>query len=225
VVLEDNIITIDDEAVATFANALVNNRSLMILELDGIPLSTQGQLAFSNLLCDTSSINSTFLSNHNLQYLGQDYLRRVTPLKPLLDLNRRKNKEEVAMIKILQHHNDFDMTPFFEWEFKVLPLMIDWFERASDISIPRNNWNEVSGLPGVRIRKPSDMPEGFDPNIGPRKLSSIYQFVRGMPLLYVETRLRKELEDVKAAQTQMEQAMLLLEKRKRNIMDRLGRQQ
>jgi hypothetical protein len=76
------------------------------------------------------------------------------------------------------NHNDFDMMPFFEWEFKVLPLMIKWFERASTI----------------------EMPEIFKPNIGPRKLSSIYQFVRGMPLLYVETVLRKELEDIKVAQ-------------------------
>ena len=98
------------------------------------------------------------------------------------------------MIKILQHHNNFDMMPFFEWEFKVLPLMIDWFERASAI----------------------DMPEDYAPNIGPRKLSSIYQFVRGMPLLYVETVLRKELEDIKAAQAQMEE-------RERYILERLGR--
>ena len=90
---------------------------------------------------------------------------------------------------------------FFEWEFKVLPLMIDWFERASSII----------------------MPENYEPNIGPRKLSSIYQFVRGMPLLYVETVLRKELEDIKVAQAQMKEAMRLNEERKRIIMEQLGR--
>ena len=69
--------------------------------------------------------------------------------------------------------------------------MVNWFERASA--------KPISG-----------------PNIGPRKLSSIYQFVRGMPLLYVETRLRQELEEIKAARLQMEE-------RERDILERLGR--
>ena len=75
------------------------------------------------------------------------------------------------------------MQPFFEWEFKVLPLVIGWLERASEC----------------------DMLEDFEPNIGRRKLSTIYQFVRGMPLLYVDTRLRKELEDIKSEESQMEE--------------------
>ena len=33
----------------------------------------------------------------------------------------------------------------------------------------------------------------------------ISQFVRGLPLLYVETRLRKELEDIKSEESQMEE--------------------
>ena len=97
---------------------------------------------------------------------------------PLLFLNERHDKKEVAMIKILQCHNDLDMLPFFEWEFKVLPLVLSWLERASAF--------------GMRA-----MPRGFEPNIEKRKLSTIYQFVRGMPVLYVETRLRKELSKSK----------------------------
>jgi len=67
--------------------------------------------------------------------------------------------------------------------------MIDWFEKASTI----------------------DMPEDLEPNIGPRKLSSIYQFVKGMPLLFVETHLKKELEDIKAKESQMEEKQQKLE--------------
>ena len=97
------------------------------------------------------------------------------------------------------------MTPFFEWEFKVLPLIVDWFERASSMILP-----------------------GFDPNINirPRKLSSIYQFIRGMPVEYVEARLKKELEDIKATELQMEEELRMrkqqLQDRKRSIMERLG---
>ena len=97
------------------------------------------------------------------------------------------------------------MLPFFEWEFKVLPLMINWVERASAITTPPN----------------------FQPSIGQRKLSSIYQFVRGMPVLYVEARLMKELEDIKAAELQLDleeekRRVALLQERKRSIIEKLG---
>ena len=52
----------------------------------------------------------------------------------------------------------------------------------------------------------------------------MYQFVRGMPLLYVETRLRKELEDLKEEQRMINQRNLEIEQRKIRIMKALGRQ-
>ena len=190
---------IDDEVVATYAASLTNNGALVTLDLGLILGGLKGTSSFKHLLCDTSSVNSTFLSNHIIQHL--------TIMDPSIDrlneVNRRNDKKEVAMVKILQHHNDFDMLPFFEWDFKVLPLMIDWFERASLITMPRN----------------------FEPNIGPRKLSCIYQYVRGMPLLYVEARLRKELDDIKAAELHLEEEkrrVALLQERKRSIIEKLG---
>ena len=159
---------VDDEAVATLTSALANNHKFITLGLHRLGIPTNPSIteksweALSKLLCDTSSINSTFLSNHKLECIRVLPNADANPITPLLLLNKNKNKKEVAMIKILQNHNEFDMLPFFEWEFKVLPLMINWFEKASAIT---------------------NMPSGFLPNIGPRKLSSIYQFVRGMPLL------------------------------------------
>ena len=198
-------LNVDDKALAAFVDALINNNTLETLRIDyNASINANGWQSFSGLLCNPSTANSTFLSNHTLHTIngceGTNVPSFWSALKPLLTLNARSNKKEVAIIKILQTHNDFDMMPFFEWEFKVLPLMIDWFERASAIFMPR----------------------GFEPNIGPRKLSCIYQFVRGMPLLYVETRLRQELEEIKAAQAQMEQAMRLNEERMKSIMERLG---
>ena len=87
--------------------------------------------------------------------------------------------------------------------------MLNWLERASVC----------------------DMPEDFEPNIEERKLSTIYQFVRGMPVLYVETRLRKELEDIKAEESQLEdeqqklhqefeQRLQLLQERKEWLAER-----
>jgi len=190
---------IKDEVVASFASSLVNNRSFLSMGIydNNETITEKGWRSLLNLLCDTSSVNSTFLSNHKLAYVTGS---TDASLKPLLILNCRRDKKEVAMIKILKHHNDFDMTPFFEWEFKVLPLMIGWFERASTIEMPRDYEAKAS----------------LEANIGRKKLSSIYQFVRGMPDMYVETRLRQELEEIKAARLQMEE-------RERGILERLGR--
>ena len=159
---------------------MTNNNKLLRIYLNNNPITDDGWDAFSKLLCDSSSVNATFLSNHTLQYVSSD---ANAIIGPLLDLNERNDKKEVATIKILQSHDDFDMQPFFEWEFKVLPLVLGWLETASVL----------------------EMPENFEPNIERRKLSTIYQFVRGMPVLYVETRLRKELEDIKSEESQMEE--------------------
>jgi len=179
---------IDDEVVNAFTSALLNNHTLRNIFLHyNETITDKRWKAFSKLLCDTSSVNSTYLSNHTLTFVTGGDTR--ASLKALLYLNKRENKKEVAMIKILQNHNDINLTPFFEWEFKVLPLMIGWLGKASAI----------------------DMPEDYEPNIGPRKLSSIYQFVRGMPLEYVDTHLRKELEDIKSKESKMEEKQQELE--------------
>ena len=190
---------VDDEALAAFANAMTNNNKLLRIYLNNNPITDDGWDAFSKLLCDSSSVNATFLSNHTLQYVSSD---ANAIIGPLLRLNDREDNNEVATIKILQCHNDFDMLPFFEWEFKVLPLVLGWLEGASEY----------------------EMPEGFEPNIEPRKLSTIYQFVRGMPLLYVETRLRKELEDLKEEQRMLNQRNMEIEERQISILKALGRQ-
>ena len=189
----------DDEAIAAFTASLANNNALWSLSMNEISITDKGWRSFSDLLCNTSSVNSTFLSNHTIRNFSKS-----TSIRTLLELNGSSNdKKEVAIAKILKYHNDFDMQPFFEWEFKVLPLMLSWFERASAI----------------------DMPNNFQPNIGRRKLSSIYQFVRGMPVLYVETRLKKELDDIKHEELQFEEEkrrMELLLERKRSIIEKLG---
>jgi len=185
---------IDDEAVTAFTMSLPSNAALENLIMNDIPITDNGWRSLKDLLCDKSSVNSTFLSNHTIKHMGAN----ARSLRRLLGLNDDVDKKEVAIIKVLKYHIDFDVQPFFEWEFSVLPLIIEWLERASWIEMPMN----------------------FDPNISRRKLSSIYQFVRGMPVLYVEARLRKELEDIKAL------PQILLDRRsderKRSIIEKLG---
>ena len=59
----------DDGAVA-LANGLIGNESLINLRFDWSGITARGWAAFSKLLCDTSSVNNTYLSNHTLVEIG-----------------------------------------------------------------------------------------------------------------------------------------------------------
>lgn len=98
-----------------------------------------------------------FLSNHTLQALA---IPAILPSDVVssLDLNSSDTERKKLQLK----YHDFDMQPFFERDFKVLPVAIDGFEAASDC------------------------PTNLEKNIRRLKLSSIYQFIRAMPMLYVE---------------------------------------
>lgn len=99
------------------------------------------------------------------------------------------------MLKILRYHDDLDMQPLFEWDFKVLPYAINWFQRALDCP---------GGLdPGVILRK---------------KLSVIYQFIRGMPSEYIEARLMQELKEITTRKKRLRSDLEGLDKRERHIM-------
>ena len=79
------------------------------------------------------------------------------------------------MIKILQHHSHFDMQPFFEWEFKFLPIMINWFTKAT-----------------------TRLDTSFVEKINKMKLSVTYDFIKEFPMLYIESVTRKEIAECAA---------------------------
>jgi len=149
---------VEDEELATYANALINNDTLKVL---GLGRSFEGWEAFSALLCNCSSVESTYLSNHMLSSLGfyrpprQDFENQMR----YLEMNQNTNKKQVAMRKIILVHDDIDMQPFFKYDLKMLPLMMKWLETAADI------------------------PMDFETHIDERKLSSIFQFVQNVSWL------------------------------------------
>ena len=96
-ITENNI---DDEAAAAFARALVNNHRLSKLDLENNPsITAVGWKALSKTLCDTSSVNAIFLSNHTLNDLG-DEVHDNEIIEPLLRLNDGNDEKEGATIKI-----------------------------------------------------------------------------------------------------------------------------
>ena len=176
----------DDKAVA-IADGLVGNKSM-----EGIyfcphssDISEVGWSAFSKLLFDTSSINNTYLSNHVIQNIG-GYESHGAGEMNRFHLHLNSCNDDVAMSKILMHHQDFDMMPFFRWKLRCFPLIVSWFEKASSC------WEEIhSSVCSESILGCEEMSalhrfftEESDAYQS-KRLSAVYKFVRGMPMLVV----------------------------------------
>jgi Ran GTPase-activating protein (RanGAP) involved in mRNA processing and transport len=162
----------DDGAVA-LADALKGNKSMERLHFnpDSTGIASVGWSAFSKLLCDTSSVNNTYLSNHSLKQIG-DWSNEGTTddVKALLALNKQP-AEHVAIHKILNSHPDFDIEPFFEWKLKLLPFVISWFDRVRTlVDVDDHKW--ISDESAEEIQS--------------RQLSTMHNFIRGMPLLAID---------------------------------------
>jgi len=158
------------ERLGYFATAMTKNRTLRTLDLGDNSINAAGWTLFSDVLCDTSSINNTYNSNHTLMQLVTadevpSYQNRDTlppQIQRWLVLNQMNDKKNVASIKILQHsRHNITMHPFFEWELKCLPIAVNWFDAG----------------PGY-FRNPPVIRKEIETS----KLQAIYEFVRGMPV-------------------------------------------
>ena len=155
-------VRIDDDCAVILADALKSNGKLESLDLtNNNDITRRGWYAFSKTLCDRSSINGTYSSNHMLKHIGEDDEDRFPPsLEKLLKFNESADKKEVAIKKILHCHPNFDMKPFFEWDMKMLPTAVNWFDRA----IFCTESNDTRSI-----------------DVHVRKLNAIYQFIHAMP--------------------------------------------
>ena len=61
-------------------------------------------------------------------------------ISTFLSLNQNKDKQQVAMKKILHHYKDFDMEPLFGLDLKMLPVILAWLE-----SVCVDDDDEVNG--------------------------------------------------------------------------------
>mmetsp|Transcript_3413 Transcript_3413/g.5633 ORF Transcript_3413/g.5633 Transcript_3413/m.5633 type:complete len:553 (-) Transcript_3413:71-1729(-) len=184
--------SIGDDDAEIFARSLVGNKSLKHLRVDydgdygwEHSITLAGWFAFSNVLCDTSTVNNTYLSNHTLQVLWDytfipywdiEYKSSRRARVQYLKLNKA-HPQHAAKCKILMHHSHLDMAPLLQWELKCLPLAIGWFERAKP----------CTSLP-ISYRCESSLLEESDEEFESRILTAMYQFVRGAPKKVLERR-------------------------------------
>ena len=177
--MQDNLI--GNEEAKILATSLAGNRTLKSLYFDGYntTVTDEAWSEFSHLLCDTSSVNKTFMSNHTLAFMHSGFQNHNSDVirsgvQPYLSYNLHDDK--VAMIKIARTPEVINMQPFFEWDLKVMPYAVRWFDDAIATLIA------------------NQMPE----TLQQRKLSAIYQFIRGFPMLYIEGGLKQELKEIES---------------------------
>ena len=183
-------LNIGDDGAEVLARGLVGNKSLKRLCFD-FEADRGLASAFSTALCDTFSVNDTYLSNHTLHELeiwsGQDefgfhvWNRDDFPsdFRILLQLNK-EHPQHAARCKILMRHAHLDMLPFFQWKLKFLPLALAWFERAAPCTTLSIHDND----PDLSRRVLEESDEAFQS----RKLTALYEFVREMTMVVLERR-------------------------------------
>ena len=132
-----------DEVLFDLSNALAGNDTLTTLSLghvNGVVESrikddqSVGLKVLSRVLCNSSSIDATFQSNHTLAHVSlrvhdDNYRSAVLPtqLADMLRLNGNDNKFEVSRQKILRCHFDgYDTQEFVDMDLEVLPHVLAW---------------------------------------------------------------------------------------------------
>eukprot|EP00985_Skeletonema_marinoi_P033356 scaffold41099_cov153-Skeletonema_marinoi.AAC.3 len=188
-------IPIGDDVLEVLALGLADIKSVRLLyleELDNdISVNSAGWVAFSTALCDTCSVNSTYLSNRtitDIQAKDDGEITRPREITLPRDISRylRLNAEHpqyVARCKILMNHPHLDMAPLLYWGLKFLPLAVAWFERSKECTT-LTIYDE--DLDSRRL-----VLEESDETFQSRALTAMYEFVRGMPMEAMKR--RKEL--------------------------------
>lgn len=161
---------IDATGATTIANGLKKNDKLEGLYLDeNFGVTWKGYNSFRNIMCDTSSLNATCLSNHTLCMIATFGRVKVAgsmlyddegiipgSLLTLIELNgRTHDKQVVKREKILHYHleGEFNMEPFVvdsedgAMTLKVVPHLLSWVGRSKDLRSASAMYRLVQQMP------------------------------------------------------------------------------
>ena len=138
-VISGDVTIVDDEMAAVFADALRNNCTLKRLSVSSCryrhqKITTAGWRAFEPIICNTSSFNDTYQSNHTLEKLSLDERKEDDDFSHLtfyLDLNKNKDKAHVKRAKLIKVNfsQKIDMQAFIDMDLGVLPHTLSWMGR------------------------------------------------------------------------------------------------
>ena len=167
---------IGDCGAVALADSLMGNKALkyLFIDHDTAGITAIGWEAFSKLFCDTSSFNSTYLSNHTLVHVGDSDFRTPDEVGKRSSGTLLRNKQDVAIWEIMRWQPIHNMSEFFfQWKLKFLPLVVTWFKRARHVS------REMDALAGLNLPPLLEYLETM-------KLSAVYKYVRGVPLSIID---------------------------------------
>ena len=131
---------VDDDGAIIIANSLAKCTSLKKLFV-GSPsdsnITRTGFHAFTQALCDKSSVINTFESNHSLEFL--DISPSASDLSFYLDLNKNNNRADAARKKIIKTHLSGEMVvkSFLGLKIEVLPYAILWIGKEGVDAVAR----------------------------------------------------------------------------------------
>ena len=117
---------------------LDNNTSLNTLSIGGREVMDRSWVALSRIVCDKSTIKSTYLSNYTLNKIekldGRDLVWEAIPdkLASYLTLNKHPGKAAVACQKIPAYHfpaESANIQVFDGMSVLMLPHAIEWIGR------------------------------------------------------------------------------------------------
>ncbi|KAK1734050.1 leucine-rich repeat protein [Skeletonema marinoi] len=204
-------INFGDEGAFALVDALTRNKSLKELLFGGVRyagITVAGWEAFSKLLCDSSSANNMYLSNHTLQTICHSWLWRDN-ITPWLKANGdSQSQSTAAKYKILKRISDLNMVPFFQWDLKFLPLVKSWFQTVTSCPDMKSSDEWIKLATSIRSRG--------------RELSAMYKFVRGMPVLVAynyKQYLMQQLRSIRAMKSKLQEEIQGLEERERRLME------
>lgn len=123
---------LSEDVLTLMADALSENCSLTHLT-SGSNFSASAWIRFELALCDASSIESTYLSNHTLREIEtrrSHSAQMPDSVATYLRFNGYySSKMKIARLKIIKHHfsdSSFIMQPFTDMNVKVLPYAMTW---------------------------------------------------------------------------------------------------
>jgi hypothetical protein len=141
--------SVNDEVIQSFSDALVNNTKLKEFNVRLTSISSNGFSAFIHLLCNSTSIVTTYQSNHTVEELwkkddddydddDEDDESNTLPedLINLLRLNKENSPNEAARLKIINTHfsgSEINMQPFMDMALGVRPYAIAWMGRDNNL--------------------------------------------------------------------------------------------
>jgi len=139
---------IKDDGVILFADALANNNSLHELRLATYDpfdhVRETGWSALANVLCDRTSIDTAYTSNHTLHEVlkdeedeGNDMNVIPDDLVELLEINEIYTKSEAARVKIIKYilvkdDGDIAVAVFVGMELNEIPSAMSWMGKEKD---------------------------------------------------------------------------------------------